>query len=771
MHSVYDPDADWLSEDASKFLAQSQSRLSNFGQTDATGEPSGRQTSDPSFRLSRHPTRSAYHSRLGNPYQPSGSRFGFGSRYQGGQDAAPLFHSALNEFQDEDEDDLREAADLRALQRSRRVFVSSRIDESSASENEQSRGSLDRSGERDNRGYEDRGRPMGIKSSWNGESSFKDFKDRTGKPKRQDETATSGKRKSERANSDSSDGGKMVDIGLESEMLDNEVPEDLLQETPVDTDPPAFQQFKSKSGGWKGAASSKRENNLEHDPRLMRQTILEEEEPPEETIPGATNIDYHHELFKNDQFWAWLYLIAIASLFATFVLVWLHTSTPSRKNPIGDTIYTVLYKSYYLLAVDTLVAVIVSLVWMAALRSYVRQLVGIIIIGSPIVLISFSIYTMVLSFQGPDNGTRFQDRAMRYSSIAPGIAAFVYVFLILKTRDTITRATEMLSFTSRVLSANPALVMLGFCALAFTVGWTWIWLSMFTRVFLGGYFSRSLSSYIIGAASWWLGVFFALMYLWTISISSNVVRATVAGTVSNWYFHRNKQPPSPSNAVVGEALQHATNSTFGTICAATLLALAIRLPLMVLPHRASKTVGFLLNRYTPASVFLLTNPLVITNAAIHTLPLMLSAAQLSRMQFLDSDNPTNTLGLGHLRHANRYSTGLMPYRLAKFLLHATRTVVAAGLGFAGWVMTARQLEIQVPQGAGIKGSAYAYIVGLVAGAIGYSILGALEGIMVGILDAALICYGSERRMGSGRMGYCMEAANLFGGRNESRDVV
>ncbi|KAK8086966.1 hypothetical protein PG994_001940 [Apiospora phragmitis] len=731
MHSVPDLDADWLSEDASKFLAQSQSRLSNFGQTDATGEPSGRQTSDPSSRFSRHPTRSAYHSRLGNPYQPSGSRFGFGSRYQGGQDAAPLFHSALNEFQDEDEDDLREAADLRALQRSRRVFVS---------------------GERDTRGYEDRGRPMGIKSSWNGESSFKDFKDRTGKQKRQDETETSGKRKSERANSDSSDGGKMVDIGLESEMLDNEVPEDLLQETPVDTDPPAFQQFKSKSGGWKGATPSKRESNLEHDPRLMRQTILEEEEPPEEPIPGPTHVEYQNELFKNDQFWAWLYLIAIASLFATFVLVWLHTSTPSRKNPIGDTIYTALNRSYYLLAVDTVVAVIVSLVWMAALRSYVRQLVGIIIIGSPIVLISFSIYTMVLSFQGPDNGTRLQDRVMRYSSIVPGIAAFVYVFLILKTRDTISRATEMLAFTSRVLSANPALVMLGFCALAFTVGWTWIWLSMFTRVFLGGYFSRSLSSYVIGAASWWLGVFFALMYLWTISISSNVVRATVAGTVSNWYFHRNKQPPSPSNAVVGEST-------------------AARDQFHIRDDLVSKTVGFLLNRYTPASVFLLTNPLVITHAAIHTLPLMLSAAQLSRMQFLDSDNPTNTLGLGHLRHANRYSTGLMPYRLAKFLLHATRTVVAAGLGFAGWVMTARQLEIQLPQGAGIKGSAYAYIVGLVAGAIGYSILGALEGIMIGILDAALICYGSERRMGSGRMGYCMEAANLFGGRNESRDMV
>lgn len=85
-----------------------------------------------------------------------------------------MFHSALNEFQEEDEDDAREAADLRALQRSRRVFVSSRLEESSASENEHSRASLEQSGEQDSRVYEDRGRPMGIKSSWNGGSSFKD---------------------------------------------------------------------------------------------------------------------------------------------------------------------------------------------------------------------------------------------------------------------------------------------------------------------------------------------------------------------------------------------------------------------------------------------------------------------------------------------------------------------------------------------------------------------------------------------------------------------
>lgn len=111
---------------------------------------------------------------------------------------------------------------------------------------------------------------------------------------------------------------------------------------------------------------------------------------------------------------------------------------------------------------------------------------------------------------------------------------------------------------------------------------------------------------------------------------------------------------------------------------------------------------------------------------------------------------------------------MLPYRLAKLLLHATRFIMATALGFAGWVMTARQLRIAVPDGAGIKGSAYAYVVGLVASFIGWGILGAMEGILSGILDAVVICYGSETKMATGGGGYCMEAAYLFGDRRDDR---
>ncbi|KAK6955516.1 hypothetical protein K445DRAFT_322115 [Daldinia sp. EC12] len=757
-----------FSEYASRFLAQSQSRLSNFGQPD-NNEPSNRQSQATAGRFPRHPSRSTYQTRLGNPYQPSNSRFGGFSRYNTTSDA-PLFHSALNEYrEDEDEDDAREAADLRALQRSRRVFVSSRLEESSASENDDLRASSEHN-ESDSYGnLYSSARPIGgIKSSWNGESSFKDRHSKRDVVK---EPEGSGSQQNKRQNSDTDESGKMVDIGLESTVLDNEVPDDLLQETPTDSAPPAFQQFKSGSGGPKGLAG-RRGSNLEHDQRLMRQAIAEEDETEEEErneIPTPAPTRMYGEVFVHDQFFAWIYLIAVASLFATFVLVWLHTSVPGRK--IGDTIYTTLHSSFYLLAVDTLVSIIVALVWMAALRSFVQPLALLILLGVPIVLFSFSLYPMVSSFQGPDHGSRVQDVVMRYASIIPGVCAIVWVWLLYKGRHEIQRAVDILDFSSRILAANPALVLLGLGSLGFVVGWTWIWLWMFTRIFLGGYFSKSLSAFVIGTATWWLAVFFFLMYVWTLSVMSGVVRATTGGTVSNWYFFRNNQSPASSNAIVKGALGHSTTTVFGTICASTLLSLAVRIPILILPRRISSIFEFIGWRLAPRPVSVLTNPLALTYASIHSLPLMESASQLSRIQFL-ATGPTTTLTPSAFSRRGQSTASLMPYRMAKMLLHAARFVMSTALGFAAWVMTARQLQVQIPDGPGIRGSAYAYVVGIVASMIGWGVLGAMEGILSGILDGVLICYASERRLGSERATYCIEAARLFEERRyDERDMV
>lgn len=743
--------------DASRFLAQSQSRLSNFhGQPDNADAPPQRQQGDwQSSRPYRNGGRSFLGTRGGaNPYQPSASRFGhltFASRYSTTQDA-PLFHSTrddLREEEDEDERD-REAADLYALQRSRRVFQTSRLEESTEPEDEGSRGSLEQSHEQEeSRVFLDRAHTRGIKSSWNGPRSSFARRGPVGTSRLGDQD---GLERVTSHSSDSSGKGKMEDVGLESMVQDSEPPADLTMEASADENPPAFQRLRGTNGPTRvpirrnSALDSELGNDFATSPGVS--------EPPE------------GELFKHDAFFAWVYLIALASMFATFILVWLHTTAPTGKRPLGDTIYTVLQSSFHLLAVDTLVAIIVSFVWLAALRYFVRPLVALILVAVPVIMLSFSIYPLVSSFQGPEHGSGLQDIVMRWVSIIPGAFALVWVYMVWKGRHALSSAIAILEFSSRILAANNALVLVGMGASALIVFWTWLWLAMFTRVFLGGSYSGALSKYIIQASSWWLGAYFLLMYLWTLSMIAGVQRGTTAATVSQWYFHRNVVPAVASREVVAAALNHSVTTIFGTISLSTLLALVVRMPLLVLHRRVASIMTAFFYTFIPTSIVAMTNPLTLTYAAIHSQPLVDSSRGLSQMEFLGPQAPTTTLTPRALKH--RGSAPLLPYRLAKLLLHATRFIMATALGFAGWVMTARQLRISVPEGS-FRGSAYAYMVGLVASFIGWGILGAMEGILSSIVDAVVICYGSETKMASGGGGYCMEAAQLFGARERGQN--
>ena len=757
-----------FSADASRFLAQSQSRISNFVQPDNADAP--RRNPNDRYRRLNQPLRGAsrgYPQRQSNPYQSTShlSGFNFTSRYQAAPDA-PLFHSALDEFREEDDEEEREreTADFFALQRSRRVFAPTRLEESSETDGNGSNASLDNSKDEDGRAVEDRGRGRGIKSSWTGGGQSTRGRGRT--PETVGEEGEDASRDTEGRSSPNSSKGKerMVDVGLESTIQDSDPPDDLAVEIPEEDSPPAFQRFRQapKTGPIRLPTDSKNipldrdiESGLAQGSGFPR--------PPSsvETVP-ATIATPLEEARKHDPFWGTLYMICLGALFATFFLIFLHTSTPDGN--LGDTIYTTLNASFHLFAVDTVVAIIVSLVWLAMLRSFVRPLVYLIVLAVPVIFFSFSLYPLISSYKGASHGSSLQDKAMRWLSFIPGIFAFIWLYTIYKGRKSLNKAIGILEFSARILAANPGLLGLGFATLAAVVAWTWMWLGMFTRVFLGGHLSTSLTKFIIDATSWWLAVYFVLMYIWTLSVISGIQRSTTAATVSQWYFHRNTVPAPTSREVVLAAFSHAISTLFGTICLSTLLALLIRLPLLVLPRRLIGAIAIFAYSLIPAPIAALTNPLTLTYAAIHSQSLHPSARGLSQMTFLTPQAPTTTLTPRSFSSRTHQTTPLLPYRLAKLLLHATRFIMAMALGFGGWVATARQLSIKMPEGAGIRGSAYAYVVGLVASFIGWGVLGAMEGVLSGIVDASVVCWGSERTMAGGGA-YCLEAGYLFGERD------
>ncbi len=705
-----------------------------------------------------------------SPYQPTGSQFGrfpFASRTSAAP--APLFYSATDEFREEDdgEEHEREVADFYALQRSRRHFGGSNLTDSSEADADASHGSP--LGGSDDNGEGRRGQytyqlGRGIRSSWKGErESTKTAPSDMKLVEERDESVAP----SEASARSSKGKGRMVDVELASTVRDSF---EHLQRNDIVGD--AVLDMDDRPSGYRPLISPSSETT----PRAPQpstflpretdaETALKNPRPPSpdrESVP-ATVAEDTPEYPIHDPFWSSLYLICLASVFATYFLVYLHTSAPDRKHPIGDTIYSLLQSSGHLLAVYTVVSACVALLWLALLRYFVRPLAMLLVVAVPIILFSFSLYPHIASYSGAWHGDSVQDRAMRWLSFIPAISAAIWTYTVYRGRHSFGKALEILGFSGRVLAANAPLVYVGFADLATVIGWTWIWRAMFARVFLGGHLSKSKNLFIIDGSSWWLGVYFVLIYLWTLAIISGIQRATTAATVSNWYFHRLVVPAPSSQAVVQASIVHSTTTMFGTICLSTLLSLAIRLPLLILPRRLAALLSLAAYSLVPTPIATLTNPLSLTYAAIHSQPLNASARGMSHLSFVSPNSPTTMLSPKSFGSGNGMGPSLLPYRLAKLLLHATRFVMALALGFGGWVVTARQLEVV---SAGVKGSLYAYVVGLLAAAIGWGVLGATEGILGGILDALVICWASEvGGKGYGEARYCREAGELFGERD------
>jgi len=695
-----------------------------------------------------------------NPYNSqAASRFAFASRTSNAP--APLFYSATDDFREEDDhvEHDREMADHYALQRSRRQFGASNLSESSEVDDDGIHRSdhtieADR-GENDAPGY---GLGGGIKSSWKGD---RPARGRSNTARHDDEEERDSSVPLSESTDPSSRGrDRLVDVELEStdrDSMEAVERDELLGHKELS--PPSYQQLRNGPRQKRGRSplrttlpipqETDEDTYLEH-PRPIspdRQTVPD-------VVPENPTIPPRHNFF-----WAELFIIIQCAIIGVFFISLLQESPPSRKNPIGDTIYTVLRSSFHLIGVYSLVSIVVGLLWLSLLRSFARPLVMLILVAVPVISFSFFLYPFISSFKGSWHGDSMQDKFMRWLSVGPLALTVFWIYTAFKGRHSLDKAAGMLEFSGEILRSQFPLLMVGIATLAAVILWSWIWILMFTRLFLGGHFTGNKSRWIIDASTWWLGVAFFLDYFWTLGVIAGVQRATTAATVSQWYFHRNSVPAPPAWTVVQASLSHATYTMAGTICMSTLLTLLVRLPLIVLPRRIAGMISMCAYSMIPTPIAAMTNPLTLTFASIHGVPLSQAARGLSQLSFISPDSPTTTLGPRDFKNNTRPS--MQSYRLAKLLLHAIRWVITLSLGFGGWVSTARMLQVggSVPY----KGSLYAYVVGLISAAIGWGALGAMEGVLGGILDAVLVCWGSEvGRDGDAEARYCVDAGRLFG---------
>ncbi|KAK6528638.1 hypothetical protein TWF694_003896 [Orbilia ellipsospora] len=642
---------------------------------------------------------------------------------------APLFFSAADYPADDREHD-QEISAIYALQKSRRnLYYSPEQDD-----------------EEDRQGSDTGSANDGIRSSWNPGLSISS-----------DVTETAG-------------GNKMVDVSLEeglvAERLNKSVPlnkNTARAESPLETsghaeDPiqPPLQRFRTQNlnqnhpfvdpTDHSRSTNYLIRNDIEHGnhngvpgPENKSTAVPESSQTHPDTIPQPVN---YPELPPPvyDRIWAKLYGAVLACMFATAFVVWLHLDEP-QNSPIGDSIYSVLRRALPLLATDTVVTIFVAFVWMLCLKYFIRPLLYILVVSVPAVMVCLTIYPLVTSLQGPWKGRSFQDLIMRFSSLLPLCLAFLWVFLLYRGRLALHKATSMLQLALTIFVENPALLLCGLFVLAVTILFTWVWIFLVIKVFLNG------KSVIIGGNTVWqldgmgwsLGAFFVFVYLWTLGVLAHLQRVTISATVSHWYFYRKSTGTFSPAATFSAATHHAFTTMFGSVCFSSFVALMIRLPLLVLPGRIGSFIHILFFKVVASPVVALSDPLAVTYGAIHSLPLVRASRQINQLGLV-----TMALNNGKDNHSKS------AYRLTKMLLTAARLMTSLALGIGAWVRTAH-----VANG----GSLYGYVVGLLAGSIGWAVLGTAERSLANIVDACLVCATSDHSSGK----YCREAQMAFEG--------
>lgn len=454
--------------------------------------------------------------------------------------------------------------------------------------------------------------------------------------------------------------------------------------------------------------------------------------PPE--IPlGGTN-----QQAPLDTLWSTLYLLSVSMLFATALIVWLRTSVP-KSVPLGDTIYTMMKSSWSTIILTTTFSIVLSTLWILFMKRYAKGLIYFSFVSVPIILIAFTIYPMLMSYRSGYGGNTSQDQVMRWTSLIPLLLAALWIVLIYRGRYVLQRSLNAVELCCTIVSDNKPLLLVGSATVFVFIIFTFIWIGLFTRVFLRGKVVNG-SSWVLDGKSWVLGAFYVFVYLWTWGVISGIQRAVVAATVSQWYFHRHDIPQLSPLTIVKAAVIHSTTVQFGTICYSSFVCLIARLPMLLLPRLrliSWSPIQLIFFTLIPgggaANVSRLTSPLSLTSAVIKSRGLV------------------ETTGSNNLLHSNDSAANISVYKLSKVLLTTARGLTTIAMGFAAWTHAAKYTN---------GGSLYGYVVGLIAGFIGWFVLAGTEGTLSMILDALSVSYAIDYSLDANNT-HCMEAQRIF----------
>ncbi|ORX99733.1 hypothetical protein K493DRAFT_348382 [Basidiobolus meristosporus CBS 931.73] len=123
-------------------------------------------------------------------------------------------------------------------------------------------------------------------------------------------------------------------------------------------------------------------------------------------------------------------------------------------------------------------------------------------------------------------------------SLVPLSLSLLHSVFVLRKRKEINANINIIQLSFDVLANNPEIISISVLLLGSYIFFCAIWLIFFSRVFLVKHSDRYGNDVAVESPAQQLTTFFVFVFFWTTAVFNGVHRATVAGVVSQWYFHR-----------------------------------------------------------------------------------------------------------------------------------------------------------------------------------------------------------------------------------------
>ncbi|KAI8812416.1 plasma-membrane choline transporter-domain-containing protein [Cladochytrium replicatum] len=442
-------------------------------------------------------------------------------------------------------------------------------------------------------------------------------------------------------------------------------------------------------------------------------------EDPDAAEPAGTYVEPSVRNYKDVPF---LILFVVSS-----TIMWMagasyvyHAEPPIVTDPgLPKSIYETVKGAGSLILLSATVAVVCGALWLLALSVFVRPVVWMSIVAIPTLALSMVALLIGNAAVGKANDASWLN--LQYDwvigiSVSCAIIGLTVTNWILTRRHKIEQSIRVIELSCEILWMNPSIVGLSAIMFLAQSGFTLVWMIMFSSLFM----MTDVHWTELGVNNW-VVAFFVLMYLWTSSILANLEKTTIAGVVGKWYFSGDHGTRRTSSSDTVEHFKSAASKSFGSIAFGSLILSSIQLLQLIVTllrkqTRKNRTRRFILSFVD--SVLLL----------LHTLLSQLNAYAVVWVGL------TGDALLASARTCAR----LFRRNLALVVIQSTITqlVLSFGIGAVSLVSSATVFLVWSRQ----MQSPYAYVVGLLGGAIPYYALHILSQVLQNTIDATIMAY-------------------------------